>query len=339
MTNLSTCIAEQTALPATAPMGEVAVAVVMTVHNGMPYLPNSVESILTQSLPNFEFIIVNDGSTDSTSDYLRSLTDPRVSVIHQSQTGQQRAAHRGILAAKAPLIARMDSDDIAHPNRLEKQVRFLHTHPDVGLVGSQITRRGEKSSGLASHFPTDHDRIVDDLLHNRHSMCNPATMFRRDLYLAVGGYWEHNIAEDWDLFLKIAEHAKLANLDEHLLCYRFHVKSINGRRIVEAQLYNEYAAELAWRRRDGRPSITYQEFLASHRSRRFPKSLFFYLDCQSIALYRKGVADLHSGRPVQGMLRTALSMICSPKRVARRVKHKLSSGNVLPTKDEKNLAH
>jgi glycosyltransferase involved in cell wall biosynthesis len=339
MTKSSTCIAEQANGPAPAPMSEGAVTVVMTVYNGMPYLPASVDSILNQSLTNFEFIIVDDGSSDSTPEYLKSLTDSRIKVIHQSRSGQQAAAHRGILAASAPLIARMDSDDIAHPTRLEKQVRFLQQNADVGLVGSQITRRGEISSGLESNFPTDHESIVDDLLHNRHSMCNPATMFRRDLYLSVGGYWPHNIAEDWDMFLKIAEHAKLANLDEHLLCYRFHVGSINGRRIIEAQLYNEYAAELAWRRRDGRPEISYSEFLTSHRSQRFPTSVFFHLDCRSVALYRKGVADLHSGHPLRGTILTVASMLLSPGRVVRRVKHKLSRKSTIAVRDKANFAH
>jgi len=301
------------------------VAVVMTVHNGMPYLKPAVESILSQSLAEFEFIIVNDGSTDSTSEFLQSIRDPRVTTIHQERCGQQAAAHHGIVAASATYIARMDSDDVSAPQRLERQLTFLDANPDIGLVGSQITRRGESGSGLLSHFPTDHDRIVDDLFHNRHSMCNPSTMFRRDLYFAVGGYWQHNIAEDWDLFLKIAEHAKLANLDEPLLSYRFHTGSINGRRIVEAQLYNEFAAHLAGQRRAGLPATTISEFLAAHRSQRFPYSTFFHLDCHSVAQYRKAVAEVHSGKPIRGGLRAIYSIACSPGRMIRRAKNYFAS--------------
>ncbi|MGV3483620.1 MAG: glycosyltransferase family 2 protein [Planctomycetaceae bacterium] len=301
------------------------VAVVMTVHNGLPYLPEAVDSILSQSLAAFEFIIVDDGSTDATPDYLDAIDDPRVTVIHQPRQGQQAAAHRAILAAAAPLIARMDSDDVSHPDRLAQQVSFLDAHPEVGLVGSQITRRGEAGSGLRSHFPTDHQRITDDLMHNRHSMCNPATMFRRELYFRVGGYWQHNIAEDWDLFLKIADVAKLANLEQPLLSYRFHTGSINGRRTVEAQLYNEFAAHQAMRRQQGLPADTYATFLANHRSQRFPWSLFFYCDCHSLAQYRKAVAEIHSGRPIWGRLRGLYAILCSPGRMIRRVKSSLGS--------------
>ncbi len=300
----------------TAPL----VTVVMTVYNGIAYVRDSVESILHQTLTDFEFIIVDDGSNDGTSEYVDSIDDPRVVVIHQQRAGQQAAAHGAILQAKASLIARMDSDDLSDPQRLDKQVRFLAANPDVGLVGSQITRGGEKGSGLLSHFPTDHDGIVADLMHNRHSMCNPATMFRRQLYFDIGGYWEHNIAEDWDMFLKIADIAKLANLDEPLLSYRFHTGSINGRRTVEAQLYNEFAAHQAQRRRAGLTPDTYTNFLANHRSQRFPSSFFFYSDCYSLVQYRKAVAEIHSGKPIRGRLRGLYSIVCSPNRMIRRVK-------------------
>lgn len=300
------------------------VAVVMTVHDGLPYVVAAVDSILAQTFKAFEFIIVDDGSTDGTSDYLDAIGDPRVKVVHQTQQGQQAAAHCGIQKATAPLIARMDSDDVSHSERLERQVHFLNANPEVGLVGSQITRRGEVGSGLRSHFPTDHEQITDDLLHNRHSMCNPSTMFRRDLYFQVGGYWPHNIAEDWDLFLKIAEVAKLANLAEPLLSYRFHSGSINGRRIVDAQLYNEFAAHQAGLRRQGLPADTFAEFLAQHRSQRLPHSLFFYADCHSVAQYRKAVAEMHSGRPIVGRLRGMYAILCSPGRMLRRVRNYLT---------------
>ncbi len=301
------------------------VAVVMTVHNGLPYLHEAIDSILNQSLTHFQFIIVDDGSTDDTASRLDSIQDPRVKILHQRRSGQQAAAHLGILETTATYIARMDSDDVAHPERLMRQAQFLDRNPDVGLVGSQITRRGETGSGLESHFPTDHESIVDDLFHNRHSMCNPATMFRRDLYVACGGYWEHNIAEDWDLFLKIAERAKLANLNEPLLSYRFHRGSINGRRIYDAQLYNEYAASCAIRRKANLTYEGFDAFLARHRSQRFPTSFFFRLDCLSVAQYRIAVSDMHSGRRVSGIVRAAFAICCSPSRTIRRVRGYLAS--------------
>jgi len=122
----------------------------------------------------------------------------------------------------------MDADDVAQPDRLGKQVAFLDANPQVGLVGGQILRMGARGAGMPSNLPTAHAEIVDDLLANRHGMCNATTMFRRKLFEQVGGYWEHNLSEDWDLFLRMAEVAELANLDDLLMAVRFHSGSLNG---------------------------------------------------------------------------------------------------------------
>jgi|GEM_PF-2779076 len=291
-----------------------AFSVLMAVQNGIPFLPESVESILNQTFESFEFIIIDDGSTDSTNAYLKSLRDPRIKLIEQAKAGQHVAAHQGIVAASSCSIARMDSDDIATPERLKKQVRYLDKNAAIGLVGSQITGRGQSSSGHLSHFPTEHVAIVDGQIHNRHSMCNPSTMFRQQLYFDVGGHWQHNIAEDWDLFLRLSEVSRLANLDEPLFSCRFHTESINGKRIVEAQLYNEYAAELARLRHIKLPPVSIEAFISLHQPPRFSGNIFFYSDCDSLGQYRKAVAELNSGKPIIGGLRDLCSVLCSPPR-------------------------
>jgi hypothetical protein len=121
------------------------------------------------------------------------------------------------------------------------------------------------------------------------------------------------------MFLRMAEISKLANLDEILFSYRFHRGSINGRRIVEAQLFNEYAAELWQLRRRRQAQIPYETFRANHSSSRWPASWLFLLDCHSIGQYRQAVAEIYGGRPVQGVSRLAFSMAMSPARTLRRV--------------------
>ena len=205
---------------------EPPVTVVMSAYEAMPYLPEAVESILAQTLSNWLMIIIDDGSTDGTAAYLDALDDDRIAVIHQANAGQQAAAARGIARATTKYIARMDADDIAFPMRLARQVEFLDDNPDVGLVGAQIQRMGPSGNlQLPSAFPTDHDDIYEQLADNRHAMVNPVVTFRRELFDSIGGYWEHDIAEDWDMFLRIGEVSKLANLDEPLLGYRFHPTS------------------------------------------------------------------------------------------------------------------
>jgi glycosyltransferase involved in cell wall biosynthesis len=110
------------------------ISVVMPTYNAMPFLKAAVESILTQSFKDFEFLIVNDGSTDESKDYLDSLSDPRIRVIHQTRGGLVAALNIGIQQAKHEWIARMDADDIALPRRLEKEVAFLNVNPNYVLV-------------------------------------------------------------------------------------------------------------------------------------------------------------------------------------------------------------
>jgi glycosyltransferase involved in cell wall biosynthesis len=295
------------------------VSVVMAVYNAMPYLPDAIGSVLSQTYCQFRLIAVDDGSTDGSGPYLDSITDPRLTVVHQDNQGQHRAANWGIELADTELIARMDADDIAEPDRLAKQVAFLDANPQVGLVGGQILRMGARRAGLRSNLPTTHRAIVDDLMRNRHGMCNATTMFRTALFEQVGGYWEHNLSEDWDLFLRLAEVTELANLEDLLLSVRFHSRSLNGRRIVEAQLYNEYAAHRARARSGAEPLLSFPDFLAAHRCRRWPRSWLFRLDCYAIAQYRLAVAHLYDGQVVRGLSRLLLSMVMSPPRTLHRV--------------------
>ncbi|MEZ5406640.1 MAG: glycosyltransferase family A protein [Acidimicrobiales bacterium] len=299
--------------------------VVMTVYNGLPYLQDAVESVLDQTYRGFRLIVVDDGSTDGSGQYLDGITDPRLVVVHQANQGQHKAANRGIALAEGDLIARMDADDVAQPDRLAKQVAFLDANPQVGLVGGQILRMGARGAGMPSNLPTNHAGIVDDLLANRHGMCNATTMFRRKLFEQVGGYWEHNLSEDWDLFLRMAEVSELANLSDLLLAVRFHSRSLNGQRIVEAQLYNEFAAHQATLRAGGAPEVTFSQFLAGHRSRRWPGSWIFLLDCHALNQYRYAVADRYDGRRMAGLLHLGLSVLMAPRRTVHRSARTLTS--------------
>ncbi|TWT50609.1 putative glycosyltransferase EpsE [Rubripirellula amarantea] len=297
------------------------VSIVVACYNAQPFVAQAMDSIIHQTFADWELIVVNDGSTDGSGSYLRELaqTDSRIILIEQENQGQQAAANAGIAAASAPLIARMDADDICEPDRLALQVAYLKRHPEVGLVGGQIRRLGERSAGLASNFPLDHDSIVAALRKNHHAICNPTILFRKSLFDSIGGYWKHDIAEDWDMFLRMGEVSRLANLDTILLSYRFHTGSINGRRIVEAQLYNEYAAATSWQRERHETESTFEEFLQSHRCNRWPSSWMFVVDCLSIGQYRKAIAELYGRRKIRGSVRLACALMMSPGRTLRRL--------------------
>ncbi len=298
----------------------------MACYNAMPYLPDAVQSVLHQTYSNFSLIVVDDGSTDASPGYLHEVAcaDPRVKLARQANQGQQAAANHGIRLGQAKYIVRMDADDVASLDRLRLQVEFMDSHPDIGLSGGQLTRMGSQKHGLKSNLPLGHDEIVAGLLKNHHTMCNGTTIMRRELFEQVGGYWEHNISEDWDLFLRIAEISRLANQDFSFLAYRLHTGSVNGRRIVESQLHNEFAAERYRRRQAKLAEISFEEFFEQHRGSRWPWSWQFYLDAQSIGQYRQAVAEIYSGKPLSGYSRLGLSMLMSPTRTLRRVGNMLT---------------
>lgn len=134
------------------------VSVVMSVYNGEKYLPETIDSILNQTFKDFEFIIINDGSTDKTAKILTSYDDPRIRIFNQENMGLTKSLNRAISLAKGEYIARMDADDISYPERLKKQVDYLNKNPDIGLVGSKyirIDKRGRKIDEINVPIGTD----------------------------------------------------------------------------------------------------------------------------------------------------------------------------------------
>src|SRR6056297_1922581 len=114
------------------------VSVVMPVRDGLPFLPAAITSLLRQRFDAFELLVIDDGSQDGTAAYLETCQDPRIRVFHQDRPqGVAAALNRGLHHARAPLIARMDADDVAHPDRLMQQLDYLRQHPDCVIVGCQ----------------------------------------------------------------------------------------------------------------------------------------------------------------------------------------------------------
>jgi glycosyltransferase involved in cell wall biosynthesis len=205
------------------------VSVLLAAYNAADTIAKAAESVLTGNDVALELIIIDDGSTDGTSEVIESLArDSRVRVISHPNMGLAASLNRGIAAASAAFIARMDADDISAPNRFDLQSQFLSDHQDVVLVGGQIRRIVEDEPRSASHFPLDHRQIVNALVHGRHAICHPAVMMRKAALDAVGGYWDNGVSEDWDLFLRLSEMGRLANLDRHVLGYTFHSTGINA---------------------------------------------------------------------------------------------------------------
>ena len=208
------------------------ISVVMSVFNASEYLSIAIESILAQSFDDFEFIIVDDGSSDTSLSILHEYEsyDSRVHVISQKNTGLTKALNEGISQSRGEYIARMDADDIAISSRLALQVDYLKMHPECVAVGCNILLTDPDGDILAEEsMPHTHEQIIAKLRCGIGSLPHPTAFIRRDTLCSVGGYRESYIyAQDLDLWLRLAEVGQLANLPQALLQYRLHPKSITS---------------------------------------------------------------------------------------------------------------
>jgi glycosyltransferase involved in cell wall biosynthesis len=297
------------------------VDVLMAVFNGMPYLPEAVESIRGQTLSDWRMVIVNDGSNDGTSRYLDGLrNDSRILVVHQANVGLGPALNRGLQCCESELLARIDSDDVAHPTRLEEQVAYLRHHPQVGLLGSQIVRVGDVRRGSCSRLPCDHESIVADLLRGTSALYHPALICRTELLRQIGGYWNHRLpAEDWDMWLRMAEVTRLANLDRALLSYRFHEGSLSGQSVARTRVAIAYAIDCCRRRRAGIALLDYEEFVAGRRGAPWRTRVAEAVEVYARQQYRMAMGELLGTHPVRGTLRLGWAACWSPGLTVHRL--------------------
>lgn len=243
-----------------------AVSVVMAVYNGGDYLAESIESILNQNWKDFEFIIINDGSTDQTASVIEyySNIDSRIKIISRENRGLVASLNEGVAAAKAKLIARMDADDISLPTRLTEQVEFLNKNLNVVCVGTDpiiIDEDGDELIHLK--IPATDLIIQQQLLLGHCPIEHPSVMFRKEVAIKVGGYRkEFEAAEDYDLWLRMGELGKLANINKPLIKYRFLNSSISAKNQTKQNEATRKAQAEALQRRN-----IFSEFSATNQWR------------------------------------------------------------------------
>lgn len=202
------------------------VSVIMPVHNSVRYLRQAVSSILSQSFTDFEFIIVDDASTDGTREILDCFQDNRIQVLNNTTNiGIARSLNRGVQAARGRYIARMDGDDVASPDRLARQVAFLDHHPDITLVGSWARLWG-RSLPLLQKKPVGCEAVRAALLFDT-PFVHPSVVFRRDRMLREQLFYDPTFvrAQDYDLWSRMSDKCLMDNIPLPLLRFRIHKQS------------------------------------------------------------------------------------------------------------------
>lgn len=217
------------------------VSVIMPVYNGAEFLAESIESILNQTFTDLEFIIINDGSTDNTEEIICTYTDPRIRYIRNEQNLQLiRTLNKGLNLARGKYMARMDADDIAQTDRLEKQVAFMEQNQDIGICGSWFESFG--SSNNPVRYPEDDFSIRYTALFQC-PFCHPTVVIRSSLIRQNDLKYDLNYphAEDYEFWLRASRLTRLANLPHHLLRYRQHEMSISK---IESETQNAHSVAI-----------------------------------------------------------------------------------------------
>jgi len=295
------------------------VTVLMTVYNGMPFLREAVQSVFDQTLTDWRCVIVNDGSTDGTRDFLESIRDDRFLILHQDNAGIAAAMNHGLEHCETAYVARLDADDVAVPTRLAEQIEFLDRHPDVGLVGAQVVPLGQRRLGASLKLPLDHDAIMSALIEGRHAVVHSSIMLRMALLRELGGYWTLPMGEEYDMMLRMGEVSRLANLDRVLLLYRVHPGSLTANAMRLARFRIALACELARRRQSGLPPITPEDFQAQRDRRPWWRRAAESIDVHARLQYRLAVAEIYGHRPFVGRARLAWAALCAPRLTLERL--------------------
>jgi GT2 family glycosyltransferase len=223
------------------------ISVCMPVYNAERYAAEAVESILNQTFGDFEFLILDDGSTDGSLEILRRYADrdSRVKLTSRPNRGLVVSLNELVDQARGEFIARMDADDISLPERFQRELVYLRAHPECVVVGSRVRLIDSDGDSLCDWCTMqDHETIDSFFLQGKWGtwMSHPVVMMRHSALLAIGKYRNLSMMEDLDLFLRLAEHGRLTNLPEVLLKYRIHESNYSSDFLPQ----NEQAHRALW---------------------------------------------------------------------------------------------
>lgn len=235
-------------------MNNPTISVLMSVYNGQRYVAEAVESILNQTYSDFEFIIIDDGSTDRSLRILQRYArgDERIRLVSRPNTGYIDALNEMLTMARGKLIARMDADDVSLPQRFERQLAFMRAHPQTVCIGGGYEMVDYKGRSLRvfEELKVGNADIQQAALSGFTPICHPTAMMRKWAVDAVGGYDKRYYpGEDLDLWLRMGEIGELDNLSETVLRYRYHdasTSALNHERQLDSM---RRSCESAWRRR------------------------------------------------------------------------------------------
>lgn len=241
-----------------------AISVVMSCFNAERWLTESITSALQQTWSDFEFVIVDDGSTDKTRAMIESFAarDSRIVTLFKGNTGLADSLNVGIGTARGSWIARLDADDVCKPERLERQLCAVAADPTLVFVGSGLTLIDEEGRAHSlHHYPVSHSRLLAHLVTGRKFPAHSSALFDVDAFWKAGGYRTRiRKGQDWDLWLRLSEIGHLGCLRDVLVEVRKHEAQISNEDGGKRQMSDAYVAAVSyWLRQMGYPDPVAEE--------------------------------------------------------------------------------
>ena len=226
------------------------VSIIMSAYNEAAHIAQAIDSILAQTFTDFEFIIINDGSTDQTKNIIAGYKDKRIRAVERANAGLVASLNLGVQMAKAQLIARQDADDASLPNRLEQLVALFDADKNLVLAGTSMQTMDSKGNYLHDHVVLLGNRELKQELLVRSPFAHGSVMFKKDIFEQAGGYLQAEWpAEDYGLWLRMAPFGNFANIDEPLYSYRENQDGISQNNAEQQANMTTAIRNKAWQQR------------------------------------------------------------------------------------------
>lgn len=298
------------------------VCVVMPVYNAMPYLVEAVKSILDQTYKDLTLVIVDDGSTDGSYEFLQSISDQRVTLLRQNRRGPGMAMNTALGKCDVPYFARMDADDVSASTRLERQIALLESRPEIVACSCNCYYINERGSIIGtSTVPLSPTLIRWEISLGLRGLIQGATCFRAEALREISGYRpQFRSADDLDLFLRLSGKHKLGNCQEFLYWIRLRADSYSVSNTYLHSLYAKYALYCSYLRAKGQPEIEFEEFIESRSWQAMVKRMQARTETISLQFWRQAMTQdgrwLSRSRKIAFIL---LAALFSPTRAISRV--------------------
>jgi glycosyltransferase involved in cell wall biosynthesis len=320
------------------------ISVVMPAYNASKFIAPAIDSILNQTFQEFELIIVDDGSTDNTLEIVKSYLerDDRVQLIQSNHGGLSIACNLGISNSKYSWIARMDADDIALPQRFEKQINAARANPKVVAWGTYVHHMNSKGDVLSVNplGPTS-EEIFYNLRERGHvaHLHHPTVLLKKEIVLKAGGYnSEFEPAEDFELFDRLANQGLLLAIPEPLLLYRVHSQSVSMQRFYHQKLLQRCVVARHRARLAGNRELSISEFLEEYKKQPLVPGLKRYLHTLGQFYYRKAGLFACEQKYLQAGLHLSISAALNPRYSIPRIWYQVLSPKTRRLLDKSNIS-